>query len=224
MENLPLTITDFIVLGIIFASGFLAYLRGAVREFFFLATWGGAIAATILLYDVTLPLALQWVGDPLLAAIANGAAIFVITLTLMTVISALIVKRAEDSHLSALDRSLGFVFGIVRGVFIVCLIYLLYTLAASTEEQPSWLKDAKLTPLIASGAEMMLTWLPEDWGLQGERVVNQLKESSSAIEPYVDYDNLIDPKPDATTDEKAGEQGYNADDRSALDSVIENEQ
>jgi len=107
-------------------------------------------------------------------------------------------------------------------VFIVCLIFLLYTLAASTEEQPSWLKDAKLTPLIASGSEMMLSWLPEDWGLQGERVVNQLKESSSVIDP--NFDNLIDPQPDATTDEKSGEQGYNADDRSALDSVIENEQ
>ena len=223
MENLPLTITDFIVLGIIFASGFLAYLRGAVREFFFLATWGGAIAATILLYDVTLPLALRWIGDPLLAAIANGAAIFVITLTLMTVISTLIVKRAEDSHLSALDRSLGFVFGIVRGIFVVCVIYLLYTLAASTEEQPSWLKDAKLTPVIASGAELMLTWLPEGWGLQGERVVNQLKESSSVIEPYV-YDNLNDPQPGETTDEPSGEQGYDEDDRSALDNVIDSEQ
>ena len=39
MDDLPLTITDFAVLGIVFLSGFLAYLRGAVREFFFLATW-----------------------------------------------------------------------------------------------------------------------------------------------------------------------------------------
>ena len=224
MENLPLTITDFIVLGIVFASGFLAYLRGAVREFFFLATWGGAIAATILLYDATLPLALSWIGDPLLAAIGNGAAIFVVTLTLMTVVSTLVVKRAEDSHLSALDRSLGFVFGIVRGIFIVCVIYLLYTLAASTEEQPSWIKDAKLTPVIASGAEIMLTWLPEDWGLRGERVVDQLKESSSAIEPFIPFDDLNDPQPGETTDGNPDEPGYNDDDRSALDDVIDTEQ
>jgi membrane protein required for colicin V production len=224
MENLPLTITDFAVLGIVFLSGFLAYLRGAVREFFFLATWGGAIAATILLYDLTLPFVLQWIGDPLLAAIANGAGIFIITLTLMTVISTVIVKRAEDSHLSALDRSLGFVFGIARGIFVVCVIYLLYTLAASTEEQPGWLKNAKLTPLIASGAEIMLTWLPEDWGLQGERVVNQLKESSSTIEQFGDYNQLIEPKPDDTTDGQSPQQGYNDDDRSALDNVIDSEQ
>ncbi len=86
-----------------FVSGFLAYLRGAVREFFFLATWGGAIAATILLYDITLPLALNWIADSLLAAIANGTAIFVITLTLMTVISTLIVKRAEDDPPSSVN-------------------------------------------------------------------------------------------------------------------------
>jgi membrane protein required for colicin V production len=224
MDDLPITITDFIVLGIVFASGFLAYLRGAVREFFFLATWGGAIAATILLYDVTLPLALNWIGDPLLAAIANGAGIFVITLTLMTIVSTLVVKRAEESHLSALDRSLGFVFGIARGIFVVCVIYLLYTLAASTEEQPSWLKNAKLTPIIASGSEIMLSWLPEDWGLRGERVVDQLKESSSAIEPYIDYNDLIDPQPSETTDGNSEEPGYKDDDRSALDNVIDTEQ
>ena len=224
MDDLPLTITDFAVLGIVFLSGFLAYLRGAVREFFFLATWGGAIAATILLYDITLPLALNWIADPLLAAIANGTAIFVITLTLMTVISTLVVKRAEDSHLSALDRSLGFVFGVARGIFVVCVIYLLYTLAAPTEEQPSWVKDAKFTPIIASGAEIMLSWLPADWGLQGERVIEQLKESSSAIEPHIDYDDLIDPQPDETTDGNSEEPGYNDDDRSALDNVIDTEQ
>ena len=224
MDDLPITITDFIVLGIVFASGFLAYLRGAVREFFFLATWGGAIAATILLYDVTLPLALNWIGDPLLAAIANGAGIFVITLTLMTIVSTLVVKRAEESHLSALDRSLGFVFGIACGIFVVCVIYLLYTLAASTEEQPSWLKNAKLTPIIASGSEIMLSWLPEDWGLRGERVVDQLKESSSAIEPYIDYNDLIDPQPGETTDGNSEEPGYKDDDRSALDNVIDTEQ
>lgn len=224
MENVPLTITDFAVLGIVFLSGFLAYLRGAVREFFFLATWGGAIAATVYFYDRTLPFAQQWIDDPLLASIANGAALFVITLTIMTVISAMVVKRAENSSLTALDRSLGFVFGVIRGAFVVCVIYLLYTLAAPIEEQPTWLKNAKFTPLIAEGAEMMLAVVPEDWDLQGERVMEQLRESSSAIEPVVDYNDLVNPQPGETTDGNSAEPGYNDDDRSALDDVIETEQ
>ena len=60
MNELPLTIADFVALGIVFVSGFLAYFRGAVREFFFLATWGGAVAAAIYLYKPVLPLVQRW--------------------------------------------------------------------------------------------------------------------------------------------------------------------
>ncbi|MBT5432360.1 MAG: CvpA family protein, partial [Rhodospirillaceae bacterium] len=137
MNELPLTIADIVALGIIFLSGFLAYFRGAAREFFFLATWGGAVAATVYAYPFSLPYVTRLVGDyPLIAALANGAGLFVITLMALTLISMVAVKRAEDSKLNVLDRSLGFVFGLVRGVLVVCLIYLLYTLMAPAEEHP----------------------------------------------------------------------------------------
>jgi hypothetical protein len=55
-------------------------------------------------------------------------------------------------------------------------------------------------------------------------VVDQLKESSSAIEPYIDYNDLIDPQPGETTDGNSEEPGYKDDDRSALDNVIDTEQ
>ncbi|MBN36735.1 MAG: hypothetical protein CMM46_18525 [Rhodospirillaceae bacterium] len=225
MSDLPLTIADLVALGIISLSGFLAYFRGAVREFFFLATWGGAIAATVFLYSHTLPFVTRWVGDdPLIAALANTAGLFVIALTAMTLISMVAVKRAEDSKLNVLDRSLGFVFGLIRGVLVVCLIYLLYTLMAPVEEHPVWLQEAKLTPIVAEGAEVMLALVPEEWGLHGERVAEQLKDTSAAIEPLVDYDDLINPQPEGAeaTDESGNsiEEGYNDDDRSALDEMI----
>lgn len=225
MNDLPLTIADFVALGIIFLSGFLAYFRGAVREFFFLATWGGAVAATVYLYRPALPYVQKHLhDDPLLSALITCAALFVIALTVLTLISMVAVKRAEESPLSVLDRSLGFVFGLVRGVLIVCLIYLVYTLLAPVEEHPEWLRQAKLTPLVAEGAEIMLALAPEDWGVQGERVAEQLKQTSSAIEPLVDYNDLIDPQPESGEAGNSGEGGYNDADREALDQMIEADQ
>ena len=222
MNELPLSIADFVLLGIIFLSGSLAYFRGAVREFFFLATWGGAVAATFYLYRFTLPMVSGWVGeDPLIAALANTAGLFVISLTVLTLISMVSVKRAEDSKLSIHDRSLGFVFGLVRGVLVVCLIYLLYTSMVPTyEEQPEWLREARLTPVVAKGAEIMLALAPAEWGMQGERVAEQLKDTSSAIEPLVDYNDLVNPQPDVPETGNSTEDGYNDDYRSALDDMI----
>ncbi len=225
MNELPLTLVDFVALGIIFLSGFLAYFRGAVREFFFLATWGGAVAVTVYLYHYTLPMVSGWVGgDPLIAALANTAGIFVAALTVLTLISMVAVKRTENSKLSVLDRSLGFVFGLIRGILVVCLIYLLYTLMAPAEEHPQWLREARLTPIVAEGAEIMLALVPGDWGIEGERVAKQLKETSSAIEPLVDYNDLVDPQTEAPEAGNSPEEGYNDDDRSALDDMIGAEQ
>lgn len=235
MNDLPLTIADFVALGIIFLSGFLAYFRGAVREFFFLATWGGAVAAAVYLYKPVLPHVTEWIGDPLISALASGTGIFVVALTLLTLISMVAVKRAEESHLSVLDRSLGFVFGLIRGVLVVCLIYLVYTLMAPVEEHPEWLREAKLTPLVAEGSEIMLALVPEEWGIEGDRVAEQLKATSSAIEPLVGYDNLINPQPgagdvDGNADSgsagtgNSSEAGYNDADREALDQMIDADQ
>ena len=224
MNDLPLTVADFVALGIVFLSGFLAYFRCAVREFFFLATWGGAVAAAVYLYEPALPHVTGWVGgDPLIAALATSVGLFVIALTLLTLISMVAVKRAEDSHLSVLDRSLGFVFGLIRGVAVVCLIYLVYSLMAPVEEHPEWLQQAKLTPLVAEGSEIMLALVPEEWNMQGERVAEQLKETSSAIEPLVDYNNLVAPQGQEGEAGNSGEAGYNDADREALDQMIEAE-
>ena len=220
MNDLPLSIADFIALGIIFLSGFLAYFRGAVREFFFLATWGGAVAAAVYLYKPVLPHVTEWIGDPLISALATGTGIFVVALTLLTLISMVAVKRAEDSHLSVLDRSLGFVFGLIRGVLVVCLIYLVYALMAPVEEHPAWLQEAKLTPLVAEGAEIMLALVPAEWGMQGDRVAEQLKATSSAIELGIEYNDMIAPQPGAGEAGNSPEAGYNDADREALDQMI----
>lgn len=226
MNDLPLAIADLAALAIVFLSGMLAYVRGALREFFFLATWGGAIAAMVYLYDLTLPLAVAWIGgDPLLAALSNAAGLFVIALTAMSLLSSAVVARRGDAGLNVLDRSLGFVFGLVRGALMVCLVYLLYTLLAPSAEHPRWLREAKLTPLAAEGAEIMLALLPEEWGLESERVARQLKESSAAIEPLVGYGDLIAPSPAAPeVGEEGGEHGYGSEQRDALDEMIEVEE
>ena len=74
-------------------------------------------------------------------------------------VSSLVRGRA----LTAIDRSLGFVFGIARGVLIVCLLFLVTLWVwPEKEREPEALAQAKSRPLLASGAEAMKDFLPQE--------------------------------------------------------------
>ena len=55
----------------------------------------------------------------------------------MSLVSALIGGLVRDSALSGLDRSLGLVFGVVRGALIVCLAYIALSVGVAGSEWPA---------------------------------------------------------------------------------------
>ena len=60
--------------------------------------------------------------------------------------------RSQESSLSAIDRSLGFAFGVVRGAVLVSLAYLFAVWL--WPEQPVWLRNAKAKPFLETGADI----------------------------------------------------------------------
>ena len=68
---------------------------------------------------------------------------------------------------SPIDRTLGFLFGLARGVFLVCVAYLVVVMALPQEaDWPPWLRDAKSRPYLNQGAEMLRRFLPESLKLK----------------------------------------------------------
>ncbi len=218
MSDLPLTIPDLVAIGIVILSGLIAYWRGAVREFLFLATWGGSALATVFLYNETYPFVHEWIGqDALLAAVANAVGLFTITLVLMVLVTSLIVSRVDGSSLNVLDRSLGFVFGLIRGGLIVCLIYLAYSLLAPAAEHPDWLRNARLTPLVARCTVLVVSIVPDEWGLKAEHLMHQAEDGLRIIDQY---ENLVNPQPVPPEGGEEGEHGYSDEEREVLEDII----
>ncbi len=225
VNGLPVTIPDLVILAVVLASGLLACFRGAVREFLFLATWGGAGLAAVYLYDHTHPLVSQWTGgDPLVAAIANSAGLFVVALTVFSLLSSAVTRRTASSGFSTLDRSLGFVFGLARGVLVVCLVYLVYgLLTPEGEEKPEWIREARLTPVISQGALLIVGLVPEEWGLAGGDFALDARDAVAA-DALRSYSDLIDPQTPPDDTGTGNDEGYNEEDRSALESIIAGEE
>src|SRR5580698_4884696 len=124
MEPHGLNVLDYSVLGIVLLSGLLALMRGFVREVFSLAAWAGAYFAAAKYYTLAEPWTHRWIKNQTGATALAAVIVFIVALTILSIAGHLIAKLIRGRALTAIDRSLGFLFGLLRGVLIVCLCYL----------------------------------------------------------------------------------------------------
>ncbi|WP_421982585.1 CvpA family protein [Roseibium sp.] len=159
---MPITILDGLLLAIMFISAVLAMIRGFVREVLSIVSWVAAAAAAFLLYERVLPYAKQYISHDLVAAGASAAAVFLVTLVIVSYITMRISDFVLDSRIGALDRTLGFVFGAVRGLLLVVVAMMFFDWFVPNDQQPEWVKDAKSRPILKSVGERLVAVLPED--------------------------------------------------------------
>lgn len=225
MDSLPINITDIIVLIILLLSGILAFMRGLVHETLSIGAWVGAAVSTLYLFPHAQPFAREYIAIEVAADITAGVAIFLIALILFSIISRALSRQVQESSLGALDRTLGLLFGFLRGAVIVCVAWLVLVWLLPPDERPEWITEARSRPLIERGAEILQALVPEEIRLRGEEAAERAKDSTEeAIEAEESLRELISPqpKPEAKDDADSAREGYNPDQRDDMQRLIEN--
>ncbi len=154
---------DVGVVAIIVLSAVFAFARGFVREAFSVVAWVGAAAITLYGFGWAYDLIDPYVHNPLLSQVIAGFGLFVVSLIVLTMATGILARTVPVTAFSPIDRTLGFVFGLARGMFLVCLAYLLVAMALSPSDWPPWLRDAKSGPYLAEGADLLKGFLPESF-------------------------------------------------------------
>jgi membrane protein required for colicin V production len=67
-----------------------------------------------------------------------------------------------DSRVGALDRTLGFLFGLARGLIIVVVAFLFFAWLVPAKTQPSWVANAKSKVVLQSTGDWLMSMLPDD--------------------------------------------------------------
>lgn len=160
MTDLPVTLFDLIVGGIVLLSTLLALSRGAVREALGLATWIGAIVAAVYAFEPVRPMLLEAIGNELLTDAATLAIVFFVPFFALRLLSGMIARAVSASALGPVDKFLGLGFGFARGALIVCGAYLVGSVIVAREQHPDWIKTAMLQPPVEQGADWLATLLP----------------------------------------------------------------
>ena len=159
---MPITLLDVILLVVMLISGLLAMIRGFMREVLSIAAWIIAALVTLYAYPRVLPLASEYFSSKLVATGIAVAGVFLLTLMVVTLITVRISDLVLDSRIGALDRTLGFLFGLGRGLIIVVVAFLFFAWLVPDRSQPDWVRGAKSRVVLQSTGNWLESLLPED--------------------------------------------------------------
>ncbi|MCB1413642.1 MAG: CvpA family protein [Xanthobacteraceae bacterium] len=159
---MPITILDLVLLAVMLISGLLAMVRGFMREVLSIAAWGAAALVTLYSYQKLLPTAKTYFSNDTVASVAVIAGVFIGTLIVVSIITVRISDMILDSRIGALDRTLGFLFGLARGLLIVVVAFLFFAWLVPAKQRPDWVSNAKSLTMLQSTGDWLMTLLPDD--------------------------------------------------------------
>lgn len=192
---MPLTGLDIALAIIMLISGFLAMVRGLTREVLSIVSWAVAAIVPLYLYFYNeqlwlsmLQYILQYFDKRPYADLLLGGIIFLIVLIVVGLICARISDSVLDSRVGALDRTLGFIFGLARGFALVVIAYYIFSGFVPAENQPQWISQARSLPVLVETGDAIASLLPEN---PAEHLPGGPSETE---EPGKDQDN-VPPQP-----------------------------
>jgi membrane protein required for colicin V production len=159
---MPVTLLDILLLVVMLVSGLLAMIRGFMREILSIAAWGIAALVTLYSYGKLLPTVKQYINSDMAAAGVTVVGVFLVTLLIVSIITVRISDMILDSRIGALDRSLGFLFGLGRGLIIVVVAFVFFAWLVPDQRQPEWIKSAKSKVVLQNTGQWLMSMLPDD--------------------------------------------------------------
>ena len=211
---MPITLLDLILIGVMLVSGLLAMIRGFMREILSIAAW--VIAALVTLYSFAklLPLAKSYFSNDIIAAGVVVGGVFLGTLLIVSIMTVRFSDMVLDSRIGALDRTLGFLFGLARGLVIVVVAFLFFAWLVPDRSQPEWIRSAKSRVVLQGTGDWLMSMLPD---VPESTILKRLKKPK----PEED-EGTPAPGQRSSLDSAGGEEaGYRQSDRSGMRQLIQ---
>lgn len=156
-----MTALDIGVIVVIALSTLLAFVRGVVRELLALASWIAAVVLAFAYVDRVAPMLPPIDAVPAAQPVAAFALIVVAVLVAGALVALLMTRLIRIVGLGFVDRLLGAVFGLGRGLAIVLLGVLVAGLTALPRQD--WWQNSVVAPPLATAALALRSWLPPVW-------------------------------------------------------------
>jgi len=154
-----MTVFDYVVLIIIGLSVILSVMRGMIREVLAIVGLVAAFYVGITYTNQLLPMMPVDIPNDALRVLAGFLVLFLATLLLATLLGIALSAIFKKAGLGWLNRFLGALFGVARGLLIICVIVFLAGLT-DIPKDPRW-RNAMFSAPIEALVVNLLPWVPE---------------------------------------------------------------
>lgn len=154
---------DVVFLVIVGVSALVAIARGVTKELLSITGWILAAVSVYYLLPVVDPIMQKYIASEVLSSLVSGMVILIMFCIFWVLAADKISTQIRFSKLSALDRILGFIFGIFRGVIIVILLQIMISSLIPEESQKGVFAESKYFKLAGDAAGPIKSLIPEKW-------------------------------------------------------------
>jgi membrane protein required for colicin V production len=232
-------IIDLVVLAVVLVSALISFMRGFIREVLTIAGVVCGIIAAVLFGPSFAPTVRGWFGieegaeappnlfglipmEFVADAVAYGA-LFLGVVIVVYIITHFISGAAKAIGLGPVDRTLGVVFGIARGLILLGLIYMPLNVLIPPKTKENWFKDSQTHIIIEKVSASMAQYLP-DYDAVKQEADDQFKKKLEETDLLAG--EKAKKKPQGTTtpapveNKKPDEEGYREEQRDKLDELF----
>lgn len=231
-------IVDILVLLVLAVSALIAFMRGFIREILTIVGVLGGMIAAYYGGPHILPLMEGWLGvDPnaeepqklfdiipytYVAQFLAYGATFIVVVVILSIISHMIAEAVKSVGLGSLDRTLGIIFGLVRGALLLGILYLPVYLTIEKETTDQWFEGSKSFVYVEATAKAISEYLPEEARKSLEKQVEEGAEAAQQngeIKGTLEKLDLLNLK--KKNSEPQIDKGYSNGQREGMDQLIE---
>ncbi len=202
-----LTTLDYIYVGVIVASTVWASIRGGIFETVATLSWVIAAFAARFISPMLDKLLQSWFdlsASTVGTLVASYFIVFFVILMLIGFFNQRLREKIQNSIMKVTDRTLGIIFGIIRGVVVMGLVYWAALWYYSDAPRPAaWVENARTRPIMQLTAVKL-----DDWFFPGPGSKLLARDMTGSQANQELLDNLINP---AILDAKKAETGENVD-------------
>tara|TARA_A100001037_G_scaffold58288_1_gene50418 strand:- start:554 stop:1111 length:558 start_codon:yes stop_codon:yes gene_type:complete len=149
---------DIVILAVMAISLVFGLFRGLLRELLSLVSW---VLAFWIAYRYSANVAEiidRALQNPTLSQAVSAVLVFVIVLVALMVLTSLIAKLFKATGLAGIDRILGGLFGLGRGVVILLAALILASHTGAVEQD--WYNASTMIPMFDRALDWMAAYVP----------------------------------------------------------------
>lgn len=232
-------IIDLVVAAVVIISAIISFLRGFIREILTIAGIIGGLAAAYFFGPMLAPVFQSWFGVSesedvgklfdlipmdILANVCAYAAIFILFVIIISVISHLTAGAVKAMGLGPIDRTLGVVFGIARAIVLLGLLYLPFHLLMNSETKSDIFEQSWTYVFIEKTAVFIAGFLPNSEEVE-EKIEDVANEANGKLKDQLMDQDLLKGAEDKIKKiiPKEGEAGYKDGAREELEQLFKEE-